>query len=88
MKKIYAFILGLLMMSGVARAENPAIDFVNTLADDIINQVLTADVSREEKLDRFREKFTQSIKSSQSLFYPNDFVGIICSKRFYQNQRG
>ena len=61
MKKVYAFILSLLMMSGVARAENPAIDFVNTLADDIINQVLTADVSREEKLDRFREKFTQAL---------------------------
>jgi len=61
MKKLFAFILGLLMMSTIARAENPAIDFVNNLADDVINQVLTADVSRDVKLERFREKFTQAL---------------------------
>ena len=61
MKKLFAFILGVLMLSSTARAENPAIDFVNNLADDVINQVLTADVSREEKLERFREKFTNAL---------------------------
>ena len=61
MKKIIAFFLGLMMWSGVAKAENPAIDFVNKLADNIINDVLTADVSRDEKLNRFRAEFTEAL---------------------------
>ena len=61
MKKIYAFILGLLLIPGMARAENPAIQFVSDLADEVINTVLTADVPQEVKLERFRQEFTQAL---------------------------
>ena len=61
MKKIIAFVMGLFLLSGVAKAENPAIDFVNRLAENIINNVLTADVSQDEKLTRFRAEFTEAL---------------------------
>jgi len=61
MKKLFVLIMGLLMLPMVARAENPAIDFVNRVTDDIINNVLTADVSKEEKLSRFRAEFTKAL---------------------------
>lgn len=61
MKKIFAFVLGLMFMPMVARAENPAISFVNLLTDNIINNVLTADVSQDEKLARFRSEFAEAL---------------------------
>lgn len=61
MKKIYAFFLAILMTATVARAENPAIDFVNQLADNVINNILTADVSRDEKMTRFQAEFTRAL---------------------------
>jgi len=60
MKKLYAFILGILLMPCWVRAENPAIEFVNSTADKVINTILTSDVSREEKLGLFRAEFTQA----------------------------
>lgn len=61
MKKIYALVLGLLMIPTLARADNPAIEFVDNLADEVINTILTADVSKEEKLERFRKEFTEAL---------------------------
>ena len=61
MKKIIAILIAVVLAAGVARAENPAIDFVNTLADNVINNILTADVSREEKLIRFDREFTEAL---------------------------
>ncbi|MDY6407474.1 MAG: ABC transporter substrate-binding protein [Pseudomonadota bacterium] len=61
MKKLFAFILTLMFVPMVAKAENPAIDFVNKLADNVINNVLTADVSQDEKLSRFRAEFTEAL---------------------------
>jgi len=61
MKKLYAFVLGILLMPCLARAENPAIEFVHNTADMVINDILIADVSREEKLERFRTEFTQAL---------------------------
>ena len=61
MKKIVAFVLGFLLWPMVAKAENPAIDFVNRLADNVINNILMADVSRDEKLTRFQAEFTQAL---------------------------
>ncbi|MBQ7413098.1 MAG: ABC transporter substrate-binding protein [Alphaproteobacteria bacterium] len=61
MKKLYAVILGLLFVPVMALAENPAIDFVNNTADKVINEILTADVSRDEKIERFRETFTNAL---------------------------
>jgi len=61
MKKIYALVLGLLMIPTLAWADNPAIEFVDNLADEVINTILTADVSKEEKLERFRKEFTEAL---------------------------
>ena len=61
MKKLWAIILGICFISLTARAENPAIDFVNNLADDVITNILTADVPQAEKLERFRTKFTDAL---------------------------
>ena len=61
MKKLYAFILGLFLISTTARAENPAITFVNDLADNVINNILTANVSQEEKMARFKTEFESAL---------------------------
>ena len=61
MKKLYAFILGLFLMSSVARADNPAINFVNSLADNVINNILTADISKDEKMSRFKTEFETAL---------------------------
>ena len=61
MKKLYAFILGLFLISTTARAENPAITFVNDLADNVINNILTADVSQDEKMARFKTEFESAL---------------------------
>ena len=61
MKKLWAIVLGICLVPFLARAENPAIDFVNDLAEDVITNILTADVSRTEKMDRFRTEFTQAL---------------------------
>ena len=61
MKKLYAFILGLFLISTTARAENPAITFVNDLADNVINNILTADISQEEKMARFKTEFESAL---------------------------
>ena len=60
MRKLFAFLLGLLIISTSVLAENPAITFVSDTADKVINTILTADVSREEKLERFRSEFTEA----------------------------
>ena len=61
MKKFFAFVLGLLFIPTLARAENPAIEFVNDVADKVINTILVSDVSRDEKLTRFRTEFTEAL---------------------------
>ena len=61
MKKIVAFIFSLFLISNIARAENPAITFVNSLADNVINNILTADVSQEEKMKRFKTEFETAL---------------------------
>jgi len=61
MKKICALICAVIMSFSVMAASNPAIDFVDNLADDIITNVLTADVTPEQKLEKFRAAFTQAV---------------------------
>jgi phospholipid transport system substrate-binding protein len=61
MKKLYTLILGLFLFSATAHAENPAITFVNSLADNVINNILTADVSQEEKMARFKSEFETAL---------------------------
>ena len=60
MKKILLFVASLLFALGV-RAENPAIAFVDQLADKILSEVVTSDKTKEEKERLFREEFTQAV---------------------------
>ena len=59
MKKI-VFIL-MMMMSFHAWASNPAIDFVDQLADKILADVVTSDKSKDEKEKLFREAFSEAV---------------------------
>ena len=53
------------MLPMIARAQDPAIEFVDDLADKIISNVLTANVSRDVKLERFRSDFTAALDLKQ-----------------------
>ena len=59
MKKLILFLT--LMISTVAMAADPAIDFVDRLTDRILTEVVTADKSKEEKEKLFREAFTEAV---------------------------
>jgi len=61
MKKFFAFVLGLLFIPMLARAENPAIEFVDGVAEKVINTILASDASRDEKFSRFRKEFTEAL---------------------------
>ncbi len=61
MKKIIAFFLGILLMGHVAQAADPSITFVNNLTDKIITDVLTSNVSDEQKLATFKTEFQQAL---------------------------
>lgn len=59
MKKIVLMLL--MFLSVAAKASNPAIDFVDQLADKILTDVVTSDKSKEEKEKLFREAFTEAV---------------------------
>ncbi|MBQ9090055.1 MAG: ABC transporter substrate-binding protein [Alphaproteobacteria bacterium] len=62
MKKILTLIIGLLMYSNSVLADSQkAITFVETLANDMIVDVLATQKPMTEKLDLFREKFHQAL---------------------------
>ena len=61
MKKLYAILCAVMMSVSAMAAGNPAIDFVDNVADDIITNVLTSDATSEQKLARFREAFTKAV---------------------------
>ena len=60
MKKLGVFFLSMLM-SITAWAADPAIDFVDRLADTILKEVVTSDKTKEEKERLFRESFTEAV---------------------------
>ena len=60
MKKLVLLLLGMLI-SFRAQAADPAIDFVDHLADQILTEVVTADKTKEEKETLFRETFTEAV---------------------------
>lgn len=61
MKKIFTLICGLLIWTNTAQASDPSIEFVNSLTDKIIENVLTSQQSTEEKLTEFRKEFTATL---------------------------
>lgn len=60
MKKLGLFLLGMLVSIN-AWAADPAIDFVDHLADRILTEVVTADKEKDEKESLFRESFTEAV---------------------------
>lgn len=61
MKKITAFFLSVLLMSLSVKAEQTGIDFTKKLADDIIVNVLSANISDDEKLKIFHDRFKEDL---------------------------
>ena len=61
MKKITAFFLSVLLMSLPVKAEQGGIDFTKKLADDIIVNVLSANISDDEKLKIFHDRFKEDL---------------------------
>lgn len=61
MKKITAFFLSVLLMSLPVKAEQAGIDFTKKLADDIIVNVLSANISDDEKLKIFHDRFKEDL---------------------------
>jgi len=61
MKKLGAFMCAIMLSVSVMAAQNPAINFVDDLAEDIITNVLTAEVTPEQKLEKFRDAFTKAV---------------------------
>ena len=67
MKKILVLIFGLLCFAHIAMAqEKSATTFVNTLVNNIIENVLTPDISKEEKTKRF-EKYILDAVDTQAI---------------------
>lgn len=61
MKKIMAFFFACLLWGQVALANDEAVSFVKSLADDMITNVLATQKSPEEKLELFRDKFQNAL---------------------------
>lgn len=61
MKKLCAFVCAVMLSVSVVAATNPAIEFVNGVADNIITNVLTSDATAEQKLETFRKTFTEAL---------------------------
>lgn len=61
MKKLTALFLSVFLLSLPLKAEQTGIDFTKKLADDIIENVLSANISDEEKLKIFHERFKEDL---------------------------
>ena len=71
MKKIIAILLGVFFFTqSTFAASDPAVDFVSTLSNDMISNVLAAEKPMTEKLDLFRSKFQNAL----DLKYIGQFV--------------
>ncbi|MBO7244996.1 MAG: ABC transporter substrate-binding protein [Alphaproteobacteria bacterium] len=61
MKKLTAVFLSAFLMTMPVKAEQAGIDFTKKLADDIIVNVLSANISDEEKLKVFHDRFKEDL---------------------------
>lgn len=63
MKKLYALVFGLLLVPALvqARTDSAATAFVRQTADTVITDILSADISQDEKLTRFRAVYVQAL---------------------------
>ena len=61
MKKLTAFLLSCFLISLPVKADQAGIKFVETLANDIITNVLSADIEDSEKLKIFHDRFEKDL---------------------------
>ncbi len=61
MKKLTALILSVFFLSTPLKAQEGGIKFVDTLANDIITNVLSANISDDEKVKVFYDRFTKDL---------------------------
>ena len=78
MKKITLLFLSLFFMASPVKADQAGIDFTKKLADDIIVDVLSADISDEEKLKIFStDKMRYETRTAPIKMRP-PIVGVPC----------
>lgn len=61
MKKIIALFCACLLWGQVALADDEAVNFVRSLSDDMITNVLATQKPSEEKLELFKDKFQKAL---------------------------
>ncbi len=61
MKKIIAIILSVLFLSLPTKADENGTKFIQNLTDDIINEVLSANIPEDEKLKIFHDRFKKDL---------------------------
>lgn len=61
MKKIFTFILSILFITLPAKADEGGVKFVEKLTNDIIDNVLVADIPEEEKIKIFHDRFKEDL---------------------------
>ena len=61
MKKLLGLICAIVLLSTKVWAADPSVIFIRNLADDIITNVLTSDVSQEKKFERFKHAFVDAL---------------------------
>ena len=61
MKKLAIFLITLTLFCKPVQAMEPAVQFINTLTDKIITNVLTSQDSEEQKINYFRQEFTSAL---------------------------
>lgn len=61
MKKLLGLMCAIVLLSGKVFAADPSVVFVKDLTDDIITNVLTSDVSQEQKFERFKTAFEDAL---------------------------
>ena len=61
MKKLLGLICAIVLLSTKVWAADPSVIFIRNLADDIITNVLTSDVSQEKKFERFKHAFEDAL---------------------------
>ena len=85
MKKLLSFLCGLFLMAQTAFGANtdPAVEYVNKLTDDVIQNVLASPAPKTEKLSLFREKFQEAL----DLKYIGQFVLGVYWRKANQAQR-
>lgn len=61
MKKLFGLMCAVVLLPAKVWAADPSVIFIRDLADDIITNVLTSDISQEKKFQRFKHAFEEAL---------------------------